>query len=839
MADSVPPWTTTVDGEDDDPAGSLDRERASGVLPLGTRYADRGLLGRGGMGEVRRVHDRDLDRCVALKVLSWDAAETSSEERFGLEASLTAGLQHPGIVPVYDRGLLPDGRPWYTMREVHGRTLAEVIAEVHGGEGWVSPGGWSLRRLVEALTRACEAVGYAHHEGVIHRDLKPQNIMVGEHGEVLVLDWGIARRADGPTAPLPPMPVRSASALTTRVGQVLGTPAYMPPEQALGDPARVGRRSDVYALGATLYQILTGRPPFVGLADDVLATVISESPQSPTRWAAPSRRLPDELVELCLRTLARDPAERPVDASAVAAELRDWLDGARRREHAELLVEEARVLLPKAHLLQARADDLHAKAQAVLAALPPTAPVEQRYEAWAHQDEADALELEAALIEIRWEQKLRAALTQSPDLPAARSALADHHRELLVDAERNRDPRAAARNEALLRIHDDGRHAAFLTGDGALTLVTDPPGAIVRVYRYRQQHRRLVPSYERSLGPTPLFEVRLSKGSYLLEIISPGCAPVHYPVQIERGAHWDGVAPGEHAPTPIILPQRGALEPDEAYIPAGWFLSGGPDAADGLPLRRIWTPPFITGVHPITVAEFIEFLDDLVATGHEARALELAPRAPMGSGGTRPPDGDRDHAGRFLPGFDDAGHPVHPRWPVTRVNWHGAMAFAAWRSARRRHQYRLPDELEWEKAARGVDGRRYPFGDHIEAPWVCALESHEREPSLAVVDDHPVDVSPYGVRGMAGNARDWCIGRWTLEGPPTRDGQLIIAPAADDDPDFRAVRGGAWASHLRLCHVATRLADRPNQRFWMIGFRLVRGLDAADQGVGMYEKPSA
>ena len=224
-----------------------------------SRYENLGPIGMGGMGEVHRVRDRRLGRRLALKTLHSSAlSRPSLVARFFEEAQTTAQLQHPGIVPIHDLGTLPDGRLWFTMKEVTGQTFGEVIAEVHAVSGtrWQpAASGWTLRRLVDALHQVCEAVGYAHSRGVVHRDLKPDNIMVGSHGEVLVLDWGLAKvlgrpdRAaeEGELAPVQTDRSRD-SAHQTQVGEVAGTPAYMPPEQALGKVDQIDARSDVYAL---------------------------------------------------------------------------------------------------------------------------------------------------------------------------------------------------------------------------------------------------------------------------------------------------------------------------------------------------------------------------------------------------------------------------------------------------------------------------------------------------------------------------------------------------------------------------------------------------------------
>ncbi len=228
-------------------------------------------------------------------------------------------------------------------------------------------------------------------------------------------------------------------------------------------------------------------------------------------------------------------------------------------------------------------------------------------------------------------QILRSALNEAPDLREAHEALADHYAEELLEAEEARDPRGAARAEALLRQHDRGRHAVLLAGDGALTLATAPEGAQVSLHRYVERDRRLVPELARELGPTPLIEVALPRGSYLLEVRAPGYHEAWYPVLIERGRRWDGVRPGGEGAHPVRLLRLGELGEDDLYVPAGWFLAGGdPDAGDSLPRTRLWCDGFIVRRHPVTNAEYLTFLNALVASGREAEALECCPRLSLG-----------------------------------------------------------------------------------------------------------------------------------------------------------------------------------------------------------------
>jgi serine/threonine-protein kinase len=165
-----------------------------------------------------------------------------------------------------------------------------------------------------------------------------------------------------------------------------------------------------------------------------------------------------------------------------------------------------------------------------------------------------------------------------------------------------------------------------------------------------------------------------------------------------------------------------------------------------------------------------------------------------------------------------------PEWPVALVDWHSANALLEWKSERDGRAYRLPNELEWEKAARGVDGRVFPWGYEPEATWACILGSTRATPSRTVVQSFPIDESPYGVRGMTGNVRDWCINVWRHDGPPVHDGVLEIDPAHPSDPGLRVLRGGCWSTVPVFARAAGRFGGPPDERFSLLGFRCVRAL---------------
>ena len=300
-----------------------------------------GEIDRGGMGYVMRGTDTTLQRELALKVAPLPRKELPRAQlaRFIEEAQITAQLEHPNVVPVHEIGLDPEGRFYFSMKLVRGRSLEAILEQRKQGDAKTLTE-FGLRRLLDVFLKVCQAIEYAHARGVIHRDLKPANIMVGDFGEVLVMDWGVAKvhgREELPIAQnipaarrdsLPPLEgvasVRKGKReLATQLGEVVGTPEYMSPEQAQGRP--VDARTDIYALGVILYEILCGEVPF----DDpdaarTLARLLSETPRRPSKL---NRTTPLALERLCLALLEKNPERRTVTIPQIRTYIDNYLEG--------------------------------------------------------------------------------------------------------------------------------------------------------------------------------------------------------------------------------------------------------------------------------------------------------------------------------------------------------------------------------------------------------------------------------------------------------------------------------------------------------------------------------
>ncbi|MCB9676740.1 MAG: SUMF1/EgtB/PvdO family nonheme iron enzyme [Alphaproteobacteria bacterium] len=714
------------------------------------RYEDLGLLARGSTSEVRRVRDRVLNRTLALKILRAELIrDADGVARFVEEARRTAALQHPAVIPIHDFGVGEDGRAWYTMDEVRGRSFADLLAS---GDRDAPT---RIQQNLAVLRRVADALGFAHANGIVHGGLEPADILIGQHGEVLVLDWSVGTGAAGVDA-------------------------------------------DVRALGWCMAQVLVGGIPHDRALDALRDATVRRVPG-----------VPSPLASLCLAAI--EAPGGPADGAELSDALAAWLEGAQRRERAADMTREALDVAAGAPRLLARAAELEARGEASLRAIPRWRPEEEKHAAWRLLDEARDLRRSVRLTDVEVDQRLHAAVQVAPDAEETRFALADRYRQRLRHAEESGEDHRVSGLLATIRAHASAlppaspRRASLertLAGTGAFTLHTDPSGATVEVFRYVQQNRRLV---EERVGPTlrtPVLEETLPMGSYLAIVSHPGRAVVRYPFRVTREGHWDGVAPGETAPTPIRLPPEGWLGAGEIYVPAGWFVAGGDPEVFSLPRQHVWLDAFVMMKHHVTHREYLAYLNDLVASGRVDEAHRHAPATfNLEPGAHREPFYGFDGRRFTLP--DD---PV--QWPgdgpVNMVRWLDANAYLDWLAERTGRPWRLPAELEFEKAARGVDGRWFPWGDHWDATRCLNKNGQRGTPVPAPVDTYPLDVGPTGVRGLAGNTNQACID--DFEAGPVVEGGRGVITGDRGGLGLRSSRGGSYASNPQGCRSAARSA---------------------------------
>jgi len=670
------------------------------------------------------------------------------------EMLLAASLQHPAIVAVLDAGVAADGRRWFTMPKVHGVRLAASVRD-----------GLSVPALARAVLQVVSAITYAHGRGVVHGDLSPANVLVGPHGEVHVLDWG-----RGPAA-----------------GH-RGTPGYAAPEVLGGGGGT--QAADAYALGALVTLVVRGRGPFAHPDPDVVVAWQlggnRASFDGPDDRVVPQREV---LVEVARRCLDTDPSARP-SVAEVGDALTAWLDGSRAHDEASEMVGEARAWLDRAadHGRVARTKD--AAARRLLAGVRPSAPAAERDEAWALQDEGAHAARAMALAEARAESLLHAALQRSSGHAGAARALGQLRRARLEGAEARNDVQAAAVLTQLIELDGPAPQRAWLGAPGRLVLRTMEDGWPVRVERFRRD-RRYWTVETVAEAHTPLTIV-VPPGSYRLVVDGPG-GVFHFVAWVRRGETCEL---GN-----VALPR--SIPSGTVWIPSGVLTTGGDvDAVDPLVPGRHRIGAFFLQRDPVTwraYGAWLRTLDDpspFVPRDGEGRAMW------------------RDGA---VVDFGD-GVPVSRDAPVSFVDHRMAEAFAAHRAATEGLAWRLPHELEWEWAAAGADGRHFPWGHHFEPSWTSMMDSHDGPPRRCPVEDLAEDLSPFGVRGLAGNVRDWCANGYRSGGPVT-DG-VLDPTEPSGDRTYAVQRGGNWTSSATFCRVASRFGTKRERRLAGTGFRL-------------------
>ena len=770
------------------------------------RYQLLGEIARGGMGRIIKARDTEIGRIVAMKVLLRGVKAPENDiRRFWMEVQATGQLEHPSIIPIHDVGRLPTGELFYVMKMLSGRTLATVLAGLKRGDPVVSEE-FRPMNMLTVFQKIVFAVAFAHARKVIHRDIKPANIMIGRYGEAMLLDWGLAKLAGtDETSIAPDLPrVRvdeKVSGADTAHGTITGTPQYMSPEATEGVPGRINEKSDVYSLGVVLYEILTYDPPFPDLGFMPTIMKVRSGDFTPPRVKAPDRNISIELEELCLAALALDPDQRP-SAAELAADLGRILEGTRERERREkearARVREGRESVERWKLLKAELQAVRVEARQLAKSVSPWAEVAAKEPIWQLEDHASALEIDAITAFEESEAAFQQALGDVPDDREARSSLAALYYARFCDSEKARD--AAGQNyfSSLVTRYDEGVWAKVLAGDGRLTVSVsgEADDASLSLAVFEDVDRHLTPRHRQQLGSPPIGPKSVALGSYLLTIERPDARPIVRPVHIGRMESVN-----------VDVRVRSDAEIGESFVlvPAGPCVLGGDEKAHGCMDRRIvHVGELAVARYPVTCGDYLEFLDDVARTDRAAAEMHV-PRVGRDEGHYWNWDDDRrcftlpsEQLGRLS--WDLA-------YPIFGVSYEDALAYIAWKAAHTGEQLRLPHEDEWEKAARGVDGRFFPWGDHFD-PTFCKMKDSRDVPypTPEPVGAFEADCSPYGIRDMAGGVRELC---WTTE-----DGE--VRPV---------MRGGCWHDTGLFCRVAFRHVTKADFVNTGLGFRLVKDLE--------------
>ncbi len=749
------------------------------------------VLGSGGIGSVHAVTEKVLNREIAIKILRpMYRKRKRPVGRIVREAIVTAQIEHPNIVPVHSMGVLDDVGVYFTMKKVSGETLQQVLQKLEAGDlAYLER--YSSSRLIEIFISICQGVAYAHSKGVIHRDLKPSNVMLGEYGEVMVMDWGLVKYA-GEEEVIDNFGVYSETngeKMLTLDGMIAGTPLFMSPEQAMGQAEKVDQQSDVYSLGVILYCILTHKQsPFKETHDlkEVLSQVANGVFVAPRK--AVSHYVSRELNAICLKAMSRKKKWRYANVLELVKDIRCYLEGypvlayraplhrrffkfCGRNRLATSMILVALVTLLSYFFVATVYDSIEYASFIKAAEFNAESADQARMRAYAvyrqlrRIDDDTALPHGKSMEERRLESQLKyykgvfenrynMALFFYSKLEKNRKSdvrvdrgVSDIFKKLFEFALLTDDIDDMAKIDALIRmrgkhikyLNDDAREVYFkaktmLNNRGTLKISTAQEGMKISLYKVELQDGIMTLIRQ---GESVLEEKSLSGGSYLAVVNSADGAVVRFPFVL---------GPGQSIIMKLLVPEKSV--PEMVFIPAGEFIYGNDD---GNPLRRTaaFLDDFWISKYEVTFGEYLAFWRELGGARREAcRGKLMTP--------------DRrfvniwNDEGKLLPQFSEA-------LPVVGITRKAAMEFCVWKSRKTGLKYRLPTALEWEKAARGPDGRFFVWGNNVRNN--AALNGGADN---AILDKYqfsaepgtfPDDVSIYGVYDMAGNVREYTSGK--------------------------------------------------------------------------------
>ena len=458
--------------------------------------------------------------------------------------------------------------------------------------------------------------------------------------------------------------------------------------------------------------------------------------------------------------------------------------------------------------------------------------LETKEQAWNQEDRAEeALNILDRTYD-RVMTKVRMAHDRAPRLDEVRAMLANLYRQRAEDALADGLSSSVRNYKALVETYDDGRHQDFLLEEGKLLLDWNPRNAKIRMSRFELRSRRLVAVPLKNQEIRPGVPRTLIAGSYLVEIGTANRTTVRIPIHIRTAQTTTFEPPGSSRPVPIRLQDQGKLAKQERYVAGGWFICGGDgEAMASLPKQRLWADPFAIAGRPVSHQEYLLFLND-ICKENPTEAMSFSPSLPDATGILRPLYQYDPITRNWSLNDQVADLFLHPSNPVVGIRWSDTQAYLLWLGRQTGLPWRLPSELEWELAARGSDGRSYPWGNRTDPSFFCHQDTHLDVLGPPATGRFPVDSSPYGVMGMAGGVSDWCADNYHPRGPEL-DGPKIVKPKPpSESPEThlsesvrKAVRGGAWSLSATHGRCASRRGHPSNYRGSDIGFRICRDVD--------------
>lgn len=772
-----------------------------------SEFPENRTLGLGGTGAVFAVQDPQLNRMVAMKVLR---PKHRNEIRYldGLirEARITAQIDHPNIIPVYQIGILNDAGAYFSMKLVEGENLRSVLKKLEAGdEEYIER--YSLNTLLDIFISICNAISFAHSKGILHRDLKSSNIMLGAFGETLVMDWGMAKyrverdsaeygqKIDLSSEIAEQVSEENITQFDTMDGCLHGTPAFMAPEQAMGLNDEVDERTDIYGLGAILYCMLTWeRSPFdPDLSVNQILKLASSGEVVRPRKRAPKRKIPFELEAICRKAMAKNQEDRYLTVAELISdirafrELRPVVAFSKRRPYKwakyihrnpmilngaiVFLFGVIGVLMVLAVSFQMRGRSILEVAEKSISSthvmLGELTNLTNKYNSQLlNPDISDedltriATEQEELLLEVesRYQIALE-TLSQVEGTGAYPDKVADYRLEILENlleyylksGKNQQAVRSLVLNTAsrypdlMLQMNDEvpdlmERVNKVVTGVQSITINQEYEDDEFKLFMInpvanQKSSREGFIRFESSNNQLDKSSdlVQLRTGDYLISLTSKEGQRFNYPIRVRPNVEQN-----------VLLTRPKYIPDGMVYIPAGEFMFGTEVGMDGY--RKATLPDYFIGKNEVTFGEYLKFWQGLESENMRELYNPVFKHNAL----------DRE----FHSVFNDDGtinYPYSKEMPVTGISLDATRAYCRWLSEELGMVVRLPNALEWEKAARGVDGRRYVWGNNFMADFSLSADNPlcVWYPNGSRVGAFPDDISIYGVEDMGGNVREF------------------------------------------------------------------------------------